>query len=138
MKNQFIVEAQRLQKLAGINEARIIPVTRPKNLLSISLPEGWEEDPTDLGQDYGNDKIVIGYFVSRHSYDYHLFGERHTIIVYKLPSGKYMVESNEAYERPKESEIFDNIEDTKMYAIKEMNRIKDAESAPDEDNYYED
>jgi hypothetical protein len=123
---------------ADINEARIVPITRQKNFLNISLPEGWAEDPTDLRQDYGNGKIVIGYFVSSHSYDYHLFGESHTVIIYKLPSGKYMVESNEAYENLKESEIFDNIEDAKTYAIKEMNRIKDAESAPDEDNYYED
>jgi hypothetical protein len=52
MKKQFIVEAQRMQKLAGINEARVTPV----GINKIQLPDKWEEfsvDPEpDLEEDF--------------------------------------------------------------------------------------
>jgi len=121
MLNQFISEAKRLQKLAGIHEAMIIPksiVTKEK------IPEGWESIQDDIGDERREGGILIrqyvytspGVFSPEYSY----------VLIFKLPGETYYTESDQAYQNlPIKSETFNSFNSAKDHAFKEMNRIKD-------------
>ena len=65
MKKQFIVEAQRMQKLAGINEARVTPV----GISKIQLPDKWEEFSVDPEPDLEEDFEVESYGAPMEGWD---------------------------------------------------------------------
>jgi hypothetical protein len=138
--------ADAAQEYAGTNESKIIPTTsiaKPENLLNISLPDSWEVDSTDIGEEYYNpvDGVVIGYYERPYSYNIAWQNDYHLVIIFKFPNKKYMVRSDEVNAKVKDSEMFDSIEDAKAYAIKEMDRINNEEQPPEdyeEEPYYED
>ena len=58
---QYITEAQRLQKLAGITEARVIPQRMGKRPLKGSIsPEEWERIGPEFYTEEWNDTTVYG------------------------------------------------------------------------------
>ena len=52
MKKQFITEAARLQKLAGINEARVTPVSTAIPLIKITISMGELDDDEETEAKY--------------------------------------------------------------------------------------
>ncbi len=58
---QYIIEAQRLQKLAGITEARVLPQRMGKRTLRGSIsPEEWESIGPEFFTEEWNDTTVYG------------------------------------------------------------------------------
>ena len=112
---QFIAEAQRLQKLAGISEIKIIPRVDP-----FEIPEGWsqlepnpeldEEDVTI--EEYG--APMEGW--DENNYDY--------ISIMKTPENQYYVKVSYAFGDDENGKLYNNMYEAKKEAVDLMNEIK--------------
>ena len=119
MKKQFISEAQRLQKLAGINEAKIVP----QNMMQQEkIPEGWEEEKGDKGE-YWNGNIIIREYYRE---DPHL-DEYHTVYILKRPNDEYYANIKTSGKYTYQSDPFNSFDKAREYTFNEMYNIMDAE-----------
>lgn len=132
MAKQYIIEAQRLQKLAGINEIKIIPKDTPKK--EPDLPSGWEiEEIEEDAEGYNGNKILRIYTLPHQTSSY-LFDV--SIFIEKTPEGKYYVHntnSNPAIDIMVKYDTFSAAEEVAIADMEEIN--KDWE---DPNEYYDD
>jgi hypothetical protein len=114
---QFITEAERLQKLAGISEIKIIPST----LGGPKIPKGWEQYEVDPEPDMEEDIEVEAYSAPMEGWD-----EEHydTVSIMKTPEDKYYVQTYISFGDIEDSEQYNSFEQAKMQAIRIMNDIK--------------
>jgi hypothetical protein len=112
---QFIAEAQRLQKLAGISEIKIIPRVDP-----FEIPEGWSQlepnpelDEEDITiEEYG--APMEGW--DENNYDY--------ISIMKTPENQYYVKVSYAFGDDENGKLYNNMYEAKKEAVDLMNEIK--------------
>ncbi len=115
---QFITEAERLQKLAGISEIKIIPST----LGGPKIPEGWEQYEVDPEPDMEEDIEVEAYSAPMEGWD---DNNHDIVIIKKTPEGKYYVDVYIAFgDYGKADKKYDSLLPARQEAIEIMNDLK--------------
>ena len=126
---QYINEAKRLQKLAGIDEA--MQVNPQGRLQDLDVPSGWESLNIDSNPDSEEDMEIESYGAPMEGWD-----KDHLVVVniMKTPEidplsdepqeAKYYVTTYISFGDFTESEHFDSYDDAKAEAVNIMNDLK--------------
>jgi len=115
---QFITEAERLQKLAGISEIKIIPSVLGEQ----PIPEGWERYEEEEEPDMDGDIEVEAYYAPMEGWD----DNNHDLVtIKKTPKDEYYVDVYMAFGGYEESgKKYNSLFQAKQEAIEIMNDIK--------------